>query len=133
MKILKMSLITIFLVILTYVFVFAGFPNSTDGSMWFQITTGNILLYCVLPFLIAFIFTIGLLILIRKNKSLVLYTAINLIIVELLMIAYTIFLYYAATPGWLGIYINITTDISLFLMITYLFYRYKKAKNLVLV
>ena len=133
MKILKMSLITIFLVILTYVFAFAGFPNSTDGSMWFQITKENVLLYCVLPFLIAFIFTIGLLILIRKNKSLVLFTAINLIIVELFMIAYTIFLYYAATPGWFGIYINIVTDISLFVMITYLFYRYKKTKNVIVV
>ncbi len=127
-----MSLTTIFLVILTYVFVFAGFPNNT-GYFGFETNTKNVLLYCALPFLIAFIFTIGLLILIRKNKSLVLYTAINLIIVELFMIAYTIFLYYAASSGWFGIYINITTDISLFLMITYLFYRYKKTKNLVVV
>lgn len=132
MKILKMSLITIFLVILTYVFVFSAFPNNT-GYFGFETNAKNVLLYCVLPFLIAFIFTIGLLILIRKNKSLVLYIAINLIIVELIMIAYTIFLYYAASPGWFGIYINITTDISLFVMITYLFYRYKKIKNLVLV
>lgn len=127
-----MSLITIFLVILTYVFVFAGFPNNT-GRFGFETNVKNVLLYCVLPFLIAFIFTLGLLILIRKNKSLVLYTAINLIIVELIMIAYTIYLYYAASSGWFGIYINITTDISLFVMITYLFYRYKKKKNLVLV
>lgn len=127
-----MSLITILLVVVTYVFAFAAFPNNT-GRFGFETNVKNVLLYCVLPFLIAFIFTIGLLILIRKNKSLVLYTAINLIIVELIMIAYTIFLYYAASPGWLGIYINITTDISLFLMITYLFYRYKKTKNLVLV
>ena len=132
MKILKMSLITIFLVILTCVFVFAAFPNNT-GRFGFETNVKNVLLFCGLPFLIAFIFTLGLLILIRKNKSLVLYTAINLIIVELIMIAYTIFLYYAASPGWFGIYINITTDISLFVMITYLFYRYKKIKNLVLV
>ena len=61
MNIVRKIFITLFAIVSLFLLLFAGFPNRTGFSIGFEINLENILLYCVLPFVIG-ILIIGILV-----------------------------------------------------------------------
>lgn len=91
-------------------FIFAGFPNPTGNyGNSFEITTANVWLYCGLPFIIAILLTALSLFIIIKERKFVLTSIIISSIGLVIMVAYTIFLYFISSEGWLGTYFNIAS------------------------
>ena len=91
-------------------FIFAGFPNPTGNyGNSFEITTANVWLYCGLPFIIAILLTTLSLFIIIKERKFVLTSIIISSIGLVIMVAYTIFLYFISSEGWLGTYFNIAS------------------------
>ena len=133
MKIIKLVSITILALIALILFLFAAFPNSTRPYSGFDYTALNIFLYCVLPFFIGLFILVAIFFLTRKDKVLLLTTGIIFTLLELVMIAYTIYLHIAATPGWIGIYFNVATDIIIALSIGFSFFKYNKVKKLAII
>ena len=61
MSIVRKIFITLLAIVSLFLLLFAGFPNRTGFSIGFEINLENILLYCVLPFVIG-ILIIGILV-----------------------------------------------------------------------
>ena len=89
-------------------FIFAGFPNPTGNyGNSFEITTANIWLYCALPFIVAILLTTLSFFILMKQRKFILTSIILSSTSLVIMIAYTIFLYFISSKGWLGTYFNI--------------------------
>ena len=61
MSVVRKIFITLLAIVSLFLLLFAGFPNRTGYSIGFEINLENILLYCVLPFVIG-ILIIGILV-----------------------------------------------------------------------
>ena len=131
-SIIKKLLITLCLLLSLLLLIFSGYPNPTrPGSIGFEITFENALLYCFLPFVGALtIITILVLICIKTQNNLI-YASINLGVCSLIMDAYTILLS-IITSDWLavGLTFNLLgTVILLSLAIVLLFLKKKYTKK----
>ncbi len=91
-------------------FIFAGFPNPTGNyENSIDIRAANVWLYCALSFIIAILASAFLLYIIIKERKFILTSIIVSSILLVVMIAYTIFLYFISYSGWLGTYFNIAS------------------------
>lgn len=134
MKFILSIVITLVLVLCALLFIFAAYPNQTRPySGGFEITPLNIFLYCLLPFILGLIILFALFFLIKKHKYYLIYTAINLSVFEVLMIAYTIFLYFIASSDWIGIYFNVASDFIIAILMLVICFKLKRVKQNVII
>ena len=114
MSIVRKIFITIFAIVSLFLLLFAGFPNRTGLSIGFEINLENILLYCVLPFVIG-ILIIGILVFFSiKTKKDMIFLSINLGICSLIMLIYAIYLS-IVSYGWIvvGLTFNLSSTVIL--------------------
>ena len=130
MKLILSIVITLVLVLCALLFIFAAYPNQTSPySGGFEVTPLNIFLYCLLPFILGLIILFALFFLIKKHKYYLIYTGINLVVLEVLMIAYTILLYFVASSDWIGIYFNVASDLIIAILMLVIFFKLKRVKQ----
>ena len=92
MSIVRKIFITLFAIVSLFLLLFADFPNRTGFSIGFEINLENILLYCVLPFVIG-ILIIGILVFLSiKTKKDMIFLSIILGLCSLIMLIYAIYL-----------------------------------------
>lgn len=114
MSIVRKIFITLFAIVSLFLLLFAGFPNRTGLSIGFEINLENILLYCVLPFVIG-ILIIGILVFFSiKTKKDMIFLSINLGICSLIMLIYAIYLS-IISYGWIvvGLTFNLSSTVIL--------------------
>ena len=112
------KLITILLVAFSTFFrIFASYQNPTDGYTGFNLTTSNIILYCVLPLLIKAIILSILVFRALKKKENPIFTSIIFILAFIVMLAYSIFIATICTEGWVLI-ASIFNTISLLVLLS---------------
>ena len=114
MSIVRKIFITLFAIVSLFLLLFAGFPNRTGLSIGFEINLENILLYCVLPFVIG-ILIIGILVFFSiKTKKDMIFLSINLGICSLIMLIYAIYLS-IISYGWIvvGLTFNLSSSVIL--------------------
>ena len=114
MSIVRKIFITFLAIVSLFLLLFAGFPNRTGFSIGFEINLENILLYCVLPFVIG-ILIIGILVFLSiKTKKDMIFLSINLGICSLIMLIYAIYLS-IITSGWIvvGLTFNLSSTVIL--------------------
>ena len=134
MKILLSIVTTFALMICALLLIFAAYPNQTSPySGGFEVTPLNIFLYCLLPFILGLILLFALFFLIKKHKYYLIYTVINLSVFEVLMIVYTIFLYFIASSDWIGIYFNVASDLIIAILMLVIFFKLKRVKQNVII
>ena len=98
--------------------IFASYPNPTDDYTGFNLTTSNIILYCVLPLLIgAIILSILVFRDIKKKKENPIFTSIIFILAFIVMLAYSIFIATICTERWVLI-ASIFNTISLLVLLS---------------
>ena len=113
-NIVRKIFITLFAIVSLFLLLFAGFPNRTGLSIGFEINLENILLYCVLPFVIG-ILIIGILVFFSiKTKKDMIFLSINLGICSLIMLIYAIYLS-IVSYGWIvvGLTFNLSSTVIL--------------------
>lgn len=114
MSIVRKIFITFLAIVSLFLLLFAGFPNRTGFSIGFEINLENILLYCVLPFVIG-ILIIGILVFfsIKTTKDMI-FLSINLGICSLIMLIYAIYLS-IISYGWIvvGLTFNLSSTVIL--------------------
>lgn len=109
MNIVRKILISLIAIVSLVLLLFAGFPNRTGFSIGFEINLENILLYCVLPFMIG-ILLIGILVFFSiKTKKDMIYLSLNLGLCSLIMLIYAIYLS-IISYGW--IVVGLTFNLS---------------------
>lgn len=134
MKFVLSIVLTATLMLCALSLIFAAYPNQTSPySGGFEVTPLNIFLYCLLPFIFGLIILFALFFLIKKNRYYLIYTEINLAVFEVLMIAYTIFLYCISSSGWIGIYFNVASDLIIAILMLAIFIKLKKVKQTVVI
>lgn len=114
MNIVRKIFITLLAIVSLILFLFAGFPNRTGFSIGFEINLENVLLYCVLPFVIG-ILIIGILVFLSiKTKKDMIYLSINLGLCSLIMLIYAIYLS-IISYGWIvvGLTFNLSSTVIL--------------------
>ena len=114
MSIVRKIFITFLAIVSLFLLLFAGFPNRTGFSIGFEINLENILLYCVLPFMIG-ILIIGILVFLSiKAKKDMIFLSLNLGICSLIMLIYAIYLS-IITSGWIvvGLTFNLSSTVIL--------------------
>lgn len=114
MSIVRKIFITFLAIVSLFLLLFAGFPNRTGLSIGFEINLENILLYCVLPFVIG-ILIIGILVFFSiKTKKDMIFLSINLGICSLIMLIYAIYLS-IISYGWIvvGLTFNLSSTVIL--------------------
>ena len=114
MSIVRKIFITLLAIVSLFLLLFAGFPNRTGFSIGFEINLENILLYCVLPFVIG-ILIIGILVFFSiKTKKDMIFLSLNLGICSLIMLIYAIYLS-IITSGWIviGLTFNLSSTVIL--------------------
>ena len=114
MSIVRKIFITFLAIVSLCLLLFAGFPNRTGFSIGFEINLENILLYCVLPFVIG-ILIIGILVFLSiKTKKDMIFLSINLGLCSLIMLIYAIYLS-IITSGWIvvGLTFNLSSAVIL--------------------
>lgn len=114
MNIVRKILISLLAIVSLTLLLFAGFPNRTGFSIGFEINLENILLYCVLPFVIG-ILIIGVLVFFSiKTKKDMIYLSINLGLCSLIMLIYAIYLS-IISYGWIvvGLTFNLSSTVIL--------------------
>lgn len=114
MSIVRKIFITFLAIVSLFLLLFAGFPNRTVFSIGFEINLENILLYCVLPFVIG-ILIIGILVFLSiKTKKDMIFLSINLGLCSLIMLIYAIYLS-IITSGWIvvGLTFNLSSTVIL--------------------
>ena len=114
MSIVRKIFITLLAIVSLFLLLFAGFPNRTGFSIGFEINLENILLYCVLPFVIG-ILIIGILVFFGiKTKKDMIFLSINLGICSLIMLIYAIYLS-IISYGWIvvGLTFNLSSTVIL--------------------
>lgn len=114
MNIVRKILISLLAIVSLILFLFAGFPNRTGFSIGFEINLENILLYCVLPFVIG-ILIIGILVFLSiKTKKDMIYLSLNLGLCSLIMLIYAIYLS-IISYGWIvvGLTFNLSSTVIL--------------------
>lgn len=114
MNIVRKILISLLAIVSLILLLFAGFPNRTGFSIGFEINLENILLYCVLPFVIG-IFIIGVLVFFSiKTKKDMIYLSLNLGLCSLIMLIYAIYLS-IISYGWIvvGLTFNLSSTVIL--------------------
>lgn len=114
MSIVRKIFITLLAIVSLFLLLFAGFPNRTGFSIGFEINLENILLYCVLPFVIG-ILIIGILVFFSiKTKKDMIFLSINLGICSLIMLIYAIYLS-IISYGWIvvGLTFNLSSTVIL--------------------
>ena len=109
MSIVRKIFITFLAIVSLFLLLFAGFPNRTGFSIGFEINLENILLYCVLPFVIG-ILIIGILVF----KKDMIFLSIILGLCSLIMLIYAIYLS-IITSGWIvvGLTFNLSSTVIL--------------------
>lgn len=113
-NIVRKIFITLLAIVSLILLLFAGFPNRTGLSIGFEINLENILLYCVLPFVIG-ILIIGILVFFSiKTKKDMIFLSINLGICSLIMLIYAIYLS-IISYGWIvvGLTFNLSSSVIL--------------------
>ena len=113
-NIVRKIFITLFAIVSLFLLLFAGFPNRTGLSIGFEINLENILLYCVLPFVIG-ILIIGILVFFSiKTKKDMIFLSINLGICSLIMLIYAIYLSIVSVD-WIivGLTFNLSSTVIL--------------------
>ena len=114
MSIVRKIFITFLAIVSLFLLLFAGFPNRTGFSIGFEINLENILLYCVLPFVIG-ILIIGILVFFSiKTKKDMIFLSIILGPCSLIMLIYAIYLS-IISYGWIvvGLTINLSSTVIL--------------------
>lgn len=114
MNIVRKIFITLLAIVSLILFLFAGFPNRTGFSIGFEINLENILLYCVLPFMIG-ILIVGILVFFSiKTKKDMIFLSINLGLCSLIMLIYAIYLS-IISYGWIvvGLTFNLSSTVIL--------------------
>ena len=114
MSIVRKIFITFLAIVSLFLLLFAGFPNRTGYSIGFEINLENILLYCVLPFVIG-ILIIGILVFLSiKTKKDMIFLSIILGLCSLIMLIYAIYLS-IITSGWIivGLSFNLSSTVIL--------------------
>lgn len=114
MSIVRKIFITFLAIVSLFLLLFAGFPNRTGYSIGFEINLENILLYCVLPFVIG-ILIIGILVFFSiKTKKDMIFLSLNLGICSLIMLIYAIYLS-IISYGWIvvGLTFNLSSTVIL--------------------
>ena len=112
MSIVRKIFITFLSIVSLFLLLFAGFPNRTGFSIGFEINLENILLYCVLPFVIG-ILIIGILVFLSiKTKKDMIFLSIILGLCSLIMLIYAIYLS-IITSGWIvvGLTFNLSSTV----------------------
>ncbi len=113
-NIVRKIFITLLAIVSLILLLFAGFPNRTGLSIGFEINLENILLYCVLPFVIG-ILIIGILVFFSiKTKKDMIFLSLNLGICSLIMLIYAIYLS-IISYGWIvvGLTFNLSSTVIL--------------------
>lgn len=113
-NIVRKIFITLLAIVSLILLLFAGFPNRTGLSIGFEINLENILIYCVLPFVIG-ILIIGILVFFSiKTKKDMIFLSINLGICSLIMLIYAIYLS-IISYGWIvvGLTFNLSSTVIL--------------------
>lgn len=114
MSIVRKIFITFLAIVSLFLLLFAGFPNRTGFSIGFEINLENILLYCVLPFVIG-ILIIGILVFFSiKTKKDMIFLPIILGPCSLIMLIYAIYLS-IISYGWIvvGLTFNLSSTVIL--------------------
>ena len=114
MSIVRKIFITFLAIVSLFLLLFAGFPNRTGFSIGFEINLENILLYCVLPFVIG-ILIIGILVFLSiKTKKEMIFLSIVLGLCSLIMLIYAIYLS-IISYGWIvvGLTFNLSSTVVL--------------------
>ena len=114
MNIVRKILISLIAIVSLILLLFAGFPNRTGFSIGFEINLENILLYCVLPFVIG-ILIIGILVFLSiKTKKDMIFLSIILGLCSLIMLIYAIYLS-IISYGWIvvGLTFNLSSTVIL--------------------
>lgn len=95
------------------ILAFAAFPNSTDGCPSFTVDAKNIIIYDILPLLLGIALLVLILFIIVKTRKFIVTSIVSFSLFEALMIAYSIYMYTAATPQYLILPLNLISCVAI--------------------